>query len=117
MIFRIAWTDAHQNEQIFSLDSRKYPLNFAPYSSTPLYNETISFTMPKGKKLVEVPKNITLSCTAVKYSLTFKIVGDVVTATREVNYLKDEISPAEYPTVKDIISKIHEADNREVAYK
>jgi hypothetical protein len=49
--------------------------------------------------------------------LTFKIVGDVVNATREVNYLKDEISPAEYPTVKDIISKIHEADNREVAYK
>lgn len=116
-VFRIPWTDAHQNEQIFSLDSRKYPLNFSPYSSTPLYNETISFTMPKGKKLVEVPKNITLSCTAVKYSLTFKIVGDVVTATREVNYLKDEISPAEYPTVKDIISKIHEADNREVAYK
>ena len=116
-VFRIPWTDAHFNEQMFSLDKRKYPLDFEYYTSTPAFTETISIDLPAGKKLAETPKDVVITSPAISYSVKYQVKDNKLVAVREIKYLKDIIMPEEYEGVKDIIAKINQADSKDIAMK
>ena len=116
-VFRMPWTDYHFSEHLFSLDKRNYPMELGFYSNSPLLKETITVTLPAGKKLAEIPKDVTLNCAAFDYKLKYEVKGDKISATREMRFLKDIIMPEEYIAIKEVVAKINQADTKDIAWK
>ena len=116
-VFRIPWTNARVNEQFFSLEKRKYPMDFQLFTSSPIATETISIELPAGKKLVETPKNVTIKDSTLTYSITYSLKGNQLTAERKITFLKDMIMPNEYEAVRNEIAKINQADTKDIAFK
>jgi tetratricopeptide (TPR) repeat protein len=116
-IFKIPWSDAYNTTNFVSLDKRTQPFNIWNFSSTPLDLESITILFPKGKKLAEVPKNVTLTCGALDYKLTFTVKPDRLVAVREMKYNKEVLQASEYPAFKDFISKVSEADSKPIGFK
>ena len=116
-IVKLPWADAFTNLEFISLDKRNYAFNMWNFSTTPFDNEVLTITLPAGKKWVEVPKNISYSCSSLSFTMTYEIKGDKMIVTREVKYLKDQFPVSEYKEFKETMSKIAEADRKQYAYK
>ncbi|CAN5663265.1 DUF3857 domain-containing protein [soil metagenome] len=116
-IFKLPWNDSYNSLDFVSLEERKYPVSTWLFSSTSKDKETITLQIPAGKTLAEIPKNITLTHPAISYSLTFTLKPGVLKVTREVNYLKEQIALEEYPSFKEIIIKMNEADGKQYGIK
>ena len=119
-IFKLPWSDSYGSLDFVSLETRKYPFNIWSFSSTQRDKEVMTIILPTGKKLAEIPKNINITCSAMSYSLTFDInpaKPDRITATREVKYLTDQVSVADYAGFKEFIGKMGEADSKQLGYK
>jgi len=116
-IIKLPWGDAYSNLQFVSLEKRTYPFNLWSFSSTPYDKETITVSLPAGKKWVEIPKNISYSCSSISFTMNYEMKQDKLVVTREVKYLKDQIPVEEYKEFKEIMSKIAEADRKQMAYK
>lgn len=116
-IIKLPWVDAYTSLELVSLAERKLPLNLWKFSTTPDDVETMTIELPAGKKLVEVPKDLSFSCPALSYKLHFEMKNDRLLVTREVKYLKDEVSVQEYPAFKNVIIKMTEADKQQLAFK
>ena len=116
-IIKLPWVDTYNNLDFISLEKRNYPFNIWSLSSTPFDNEVITVTLPAGKKWVEIPKNVSLSCSAVSFTMNFELKGDKLIVTRDFKYLKDQISIDEYKSFKETMIKIAEADRKQFAYK
>ena len=116
-VFKLPWTESYPFSQIFSLEKRKYPMDLWLLAAVPYSKETITVSLPAGKKLVEDPQNVSISCGTIRYSVKYEVKGNKITATRELNFLKDVVSPGEYEETKAFISKIGQADTKEIAFK
>lgn len=116
-IFKLPWSDSYNSLEFVSLESRKYPLNMWSFSSTSKDKETMTIQIPVGKKLAEIPQNITLSHPAINYSLTYTVKPSSIVITREVKYLKEQVTTEEYESFKEIITKMNEADAKQYGLK
>ena len=116
-ILAFPWVDTYGSLSFISMEKRQFPINLWSFSSTPVDKETITFILPAGKKLLEAPKNISYSCPALSYSLHFEVKTDRIIATREVRYLKEEVSTTEYAAFKEMINKMVAADKKQIAFK
>jgi hypothetical protein len=116
-VIRLPWADQYTSLEVVSLANRKFPLSLWEFSTTPYDRELMSIQLPAGKKLVEVPKNISYQCSSLSYSLTYAVKGDQVIVTREVKYLKDYVPVEEYAQFKDVVIKMAEADKQQLAFK
>lgn len=116
-VFKIPWADAGSFQRLVSLDARQYPLDIWSLYATPLYKETIMVNIPQGKNLAEIPKNISLSCSAMQYDLKYEIKDHKLIATREVRYLKDKVTPEEYVAFKSFVAQMTDADAKQYAFK
>jgi tetratricopeptide (TPR) repeat protein len=116
-IFKLPWSDAYNSLDFVAEDKRFTPFTVWKFSNTKKDIETITVTLPAGKLLAEVPKDVSLKHPAILYRLTYKIKQGVLQATREVNYLKDYVSVEEYASFKELITQMNEADARQYGYK
>jgi tetratricopeptide (TPR) repeat protein len=116
-IVKLPWSDALASLEFVSLEKRTYPLNLWSYSTTPYDREVMTLNFPKGKKLVEKPKNVSYRCPSLAYSLVYEVKADRLVVTREVKYLKDQVPVAEYDSFKDVVNKFTEADKVQLAFK
>lgn len=116
-IIRLPWTDQYSSLDFISLEKRNHPIELWYFSSTPFDKEEMTVVLPKGKKLIEVPANVNISCPSLSYSLTYAMKGENLVVTREVKYLKEFVEPAEYSQFKETITKMAEADKKQLAYK
>ncbi|MEO7310796.1 MAG: DUF3857 domain-containing protein [Chitinophagaceae bacterium] len=119
-IFKLPWSDSYGSLDFVSLETRKYPFNLWSFSSTPRDKEEMTIVLPAGKKLAEVPKNVTLSCPSMSYALNFTIdptKPDRMVATREVKYLKEQVPVSEYAGFKEFIGKMGDADSKQLGFK
>jgi hypothetical protein len=116
-IFKLPWNDSYNSLDFVSLEERKFPINLWLFSSTAKDKETITIQLPPGKVLGEIPKNVTLTHPAMSYSLTYVIKPGSVRVTREVNYLKEQVSLNEYESFKELIVKMNEADGKQYGIK
>ena len=114
---RLPWFDSYSSLEIVSLAERKFPLNLWRFSSTPYDKEKIVIRLPEGKKLLEVPRNVSYQCPSLSYSLTYEVKDSEVIVTREVKYLKDQVPVDEYARFKEIVIKMAEADKQQLAFK
>lgn len=116
-IFTIPWSDKIAAMSFMSNEERKYPINFWDYIEFDKAKETITITFPGVTKLAEVPKNVTLSCSAAEYKVTYKVQGSTLIAVREMKTKKDVITPAEYEELRKFFEKVVEEDTRQLAFK
>ena len=116
-IFKLPWSDSYSTLDFISLENRKYPFILWRFSSTPYDKEIMTVILPAGKKLAEIPKNISFSCPAMSYSLSYQVKPDRVIVTREVKYLTEIIPTAEYGTFKEFITKMNESDTKQYGLK
>jgi tetratricopeptide (TPR) repeat protein len=116
-IFKLPWSDSYNSLEFVSLEKRKYPLNIWSFSSTSKDKESITIQLPAGKKLAEIPKNIVLTHPAISYSLSYTIKPSGITVLREVKYLKEQVTPDEYESFKEVITKMNEADAKQYGIK
>lgn len=116
-VFKLPWSDSYNSLDFISAEKRTFPFSFWKFSSTPYDKEVMTIVLPAGKKLAEVPANVTFSCPAMSYSLTFQVKPDRIVATREVKYLKDQMDPSEYAAFKEFITKMNAADGKQYAFK
>lgn len=116
-VIKIPWTESYAYLSLFSPETRKTPLDLWYLTATPVCKEIITVLIPSGNKLAELPKDISLSCSSFTYSVKFKINGNKLIASRELRYLKDRITPQEYPEAKKFITKMVQSDSKEIVFK
>ena len=116
-VFTLPWSDSYKSIDFISAEERTYPFTFWKFSSTPYDREVMTITVPTGKKLAEIPANISFACSVMSYDLSFQIKGEKIIAIREVKYLKEQLLPSEYAAFKEFITKMSAADAKQFAYK
>ncbi|HCL06616.1 MAG TPA: hypothetical protein DHW64_11945 [Chitinophagaceae bacterium] len=116
-ILKFPWVDAYSSAAVVAAEKRTFPLNLWSFSATPYDKEIITLTLPAGKKLMEIPKNLSYKCAAISYTLSFEVRGDKVIATREVKYLKEQVSVNEYAEFREVVNNMLEADKLQIAFK
>lgn len=116
-IFSIPWADKISGMSFMSNEERKYPINFWDYLEFDNAKETINITFPTGKKLAEMPKNISISCNAADYKVTYKQEGSKLVAVREMKVKSDVVTPEQYEELKKFFEKVVEEDTRQLAFK
>lgn len=116
-IFKLPWSDSYGSLDFVSLETRKYPFNLWSFNTTSRDKEVMTVILPAGKKMAELPKNISLSCPSMSYNLSFEIKPDRIIATREVKYLKEQVPVSEYAAFKEFVGKMGEADNKQLGFK
>jgi hypothetical protein len=118
MIFKLPWTDGIRSHSRVSLEKRKFNIEFWQYIYADSQYEQINLTIPKGKTLVEIPKNIKYECPAADFEIQFETSGkSVLTATRKFIKKKDTVTPEEYADFKQFITDVSAADNKQYAIK
>lgn len=116
-IFTIPWSFKAKAQDYNMKDGRLYPIDNA--SSFYLNNttEVLKITFPKDMALVEIPKNVSYSCNAADYSLSYKMVGDVLECTR-IYKIKQQVIPlVEVKDFYDFYRKVINTDSKQLAIK
>lgn len=116
-VISLPWSDALSNLEVIALEKRTYPFCVWKYSNTIVDKETLTIKLPATKKFVEIPKNITYKNDLLSYSMIYTLKNGALVINRELKFLKELVSPAEYQLFKDTISKIAEADTKQLAFR
>lgn len=116
-IVKLPWSEAYSSLDFLSLEKRTFPFNVYSFTSLEYAIEEMTIDVPKGKVLVEMPKAVVINNALLSYSLTFKMSGTKILATRTMKYNKEIVSPEEYAAFKDAFTKISEADAKQIAFK
>ncbi|MEQ1761701.1 MAG: DUF3857 domain-containing protein [Pyrinomonadaceae bacterium] len=76
--------------------------------------ETITYTLPTGFAVDEVPAAVLLETDFGKYSTTFDVTGDKLVVKRLLTMNRRTIAADKYAGVKDFFAKIHQAEQAPV---
>ncbi|WP_163223267.1 DUF3857 domain-containing protein [Bacteroides sp. 214] len=115
-IFKIHWADQFASLEEYSLDTRKYPIEFWMLAPEDKTEEKVTAILPEGRKFMEVPKDIHLECDNAVYDLTFdaQTSGQMV-ITRRFQRKSETITPQQYDAFKEFVHAVAEADNKSYA--
>ncbi|MBR9861349.1 DUF3857 domain-containing protein [bacterium] len=116
-IFVIPWADAISSAEFVSDEERSYPLELWKFMNYDRVYQQITIELPSGTRLAERPKNVTIDSKFATYKLTFKIVGNKITATRELTPKVQVVQPEDFEELRKFISEIIENDTQNIAYK
>ena len=116
-VYKMVWADAYGSLDFVSSDAREFPFNVWELNNSDWLEETMTVDFPPGKKLLEVPKNERLSCTAMEYELSYRTGPTSITAVRRIKVKADQVQPQDYPAFKAFMIKVAEADDRQIAFK
>jgi hypothetical protein len=116
-IFSIPWSDKITSMGDFSEEERNFPLNLWQVHNSDLVSETLVINLPAGKVLAEAPKNVSVSCFAADYKVTYKVNGGKIEAMREFKVKLDVITPDKYNEFKKFYEKVIAEDTRQLAFK
>lgn len=116
LIFELPWADKFDNPPFMATDERKYQIDLWEYLDVETYEEELTIDIPAGKKLTEVPKNITISCQNADYSLTYKKVGNQLIIKRKLVIKDDEVKPEHYVEFKKFIGDVVKADKKQIGF-
>ncbi len=116
-IFRLPWSEGIHSLDFLTLETRQYPFLIWAFSASELSREVMTIDIPKGKTLAEQPKNVTLSCSAADYSLTYTTTAGKVKAVRELKFKNPTVKPEEYEAFREFFNKVAEADSKQMGFK
>jgi hypothetical protein len=116
-ILSLPWVDREKSLDFIAAEKRMTPMNYWYHDGSEVNHEVITLILPSGKTLAEVPASQTLSCKAMNYKITYKTEPGKLIVTREVIYKQDVVSPEDYQQFKEFVTKVMEADSKQIAIK
>lgn len=116
-IFALPWSYKAKAQDYVINDKRTHPIDNAVTFYTDVNKETITLTLPKDRALVEVPTNVTYSCNAADYSLSFKMNGGKLIGTRTFRVKQQVIPLSDIAAFNDFYRKVIAADAKQLAVK
>lgn len=116
-IFALPWSYKAKAQDYVINDQRTHPIDNAVTFYTDVNKETITLTLPKDRALVEVPTNVTYSCNAADYSLSFKMNGGKLIGTRTFRVKQQVIPLSDIAAFNDFYRKVIAADAKQLAVK
>lgn len=116
-VFKMPWADAFSLQEVVALDKRNYAIDLSSVYITPEVEETITLNVPTGKKLAEMPTNVSISCPSISYNLKYAMKNNKLVATREIKYLQDKVLPEDYASFKIFVNKMTESDSKQYGIK
>ncbi len=117
-IMPIPWTDQATSEEFQGNDKREFTLEYY-IAALEGSSETITITLPTGKKVVDIPQNQEFSFEGITYSLSFKTDNGKLVTTRKFSapIEKATIASEKFPAFKEFYNKIVESDAVQIAIK
>jgi tetratricopeptide (TPR) repeat protein len=116
-IFRLPWSERVASLEFVANETREFPFLLWEMFEEEIMQETISLTLPAGKKLLEIPAPVNLSSDFADYKMTYEPKGDKLLIIRELKVKKDIIPVAQYAAFREFFNKIVEADTKQYAFK
>ena len=116
-IIKLPWSEAFSSLDFLTLEKRTFPFNVWSFSPIGYASEELTIEIPKGKLLMEIPKSVVINNDFVNYSLTYKMAGTKLLATRSLKYNKEIVTPEQYASFKETFTKISESDAKQIAFK
>lgn len=115
-IFKIKWADNISSLEEFSIEDRKCPFDFWMYMMEDSNAEEFIITLPEGKKMVEVPKDVHLECANASYDLKYDSqTPGILKVYRSMKRKSEIITVEQYEAFKDFIHNVSEYDNKQYA--
>ena len=117
-MFKIPFGDIVATIDNFSLDERKFPVEYWRYEDVDEYESTVNIQLPTGKQFVELPTDQTFKFKKNTYSIKYVKNGkDKLTVIRKASLCKDDVLPSEYPAMKEFLNSIIKIESKYIAYK
>lgn len=116
-IFSLPWSDKFTPSDIQIILPRVTGLDLSQMFAMDTETETITVTLPAGKKIVEGPVPVNLTNDILDYSIVSKSVGNKLILTRTLKLKKDFIPVDKSAEFNAIFKKMVEADNKEFAMR
>ncbi len=115
-IFELPWGDKFESPTFMATDDRVFPIELWIYLDVEKYNEVLYIEVPEGKRLADLPRNISLSCHNAEYSLTFKREGNRVVAERTLVIKVDRVMPEHYAEFKTFLGDVVRSDRQQIGF-
>jgi len=116
-IFSMPWSMRTSANQLQVLQPRNFGIDLTQMFLAENCTETVTLTLPEGKKLVEQLKPCTVSNEYVDFSITSKPLGNKIVITRKF-VLKNDFVPADKAEIfKQAFMKMVEGDQQQLALK
>jgi tetratricopeptide (TPR) repeat protein len=116
-VFKLPWTESYITHDFVTLDKRNYPLELWYMAEVLSQSEVITVVLPAGKKIAEMPKNVSISCPEMSYKITYEVKPGKLVAKRELKFLKDTIAPESYAGFKEFVTKTNEATGIQIVLR
>lgn len=116
-IFRLPWAEKIASLEFVSSETRNFPFLFWTMFEAEIMQETITLTLPAGKKLLEIPETVNLTSDFADFKMIYTIKGDKILIYRELIPKKDIIEPKQYTEFRNFFNKVAEADTKQYAFK
>lgn len=116
-IFALPWSNKAKAQDYVFTENRTYPIDNAANFYSDGSKETLTLTLPKDRALVEIPTNVSYTCSSADYSLTFKMVAGKLVGTRTYKLKQQVIPLADIPAFMEFYRKVIAADAKQLAVK
>ncbi|MDB5133624.1 MAG: hypothetical protein JWP37_227 [Mucilaginibacter sp.] len=116
-IFSFPWSDKFTPSDFQIIPPRLTGIDLSQVFYMDSETETITLTLPVGKKIVEGPVAVNLTSDVMDYSIVPKTVGNKLILTRTFKLKKDFVPVEKSAEFNTFFKKMVEADNKEFAMK
>ena len=114
LIFKIPWNDALEQNPAFSYEKRNYPFFYSGYDEE---LESINIKLIEGFEPVEIPENVSLSCSVADFYINYEYNNGIVTAERFFKRKKTTVEPDEYAAFREFYNKVMEKEASQILLK
>jgi hypothetical protein len=106
------------NSNLFTVDKRKYPIEYWRYENAEQYKTTIAINLPSDISFKEVPSNATFNFNQMVYHLSYQKLSPhkLLIKRSFVTQPWDNIPAADYNGLKDFFHKIINAESRYISF-
>jgi hypothetical protein len=116
-IFSMPWSDKFTPSDFQIILPRVTGIDISQMFYMDNETETITLTLPAGKKMVEGPKPVTINSDIIDYSMIPRVSGNKLIMTRTFKLKKDFVPVEKAAEFDALFKKMVDADNKEFAMK
>ncbi|MBS1526292.1 MAG: DUF3857 domain-containing protein, partial [Bacteroidetes bacterium] len=116
-IFSLPWSDKFTPSDFQIILPRTTGIDVSQMFYMDKQTETITLTLPAGRKMIEAPQPVTLSDDILDFSIVPKMMGSKLVLTRTFKLKKDFVPASKAAEFDALFKKMVEADNKEFAMK
>ncbi len=116
--FKVPFFHTFVKADAFPEDERKFAIAYWDYEETDQYDETVTVSVPEGRRISDIPKDVNLSFNGTVYSLRYVRDGDTrLNIIRTIKVNRDNIPAEKYDEFKKFVQAIVTAENKYVAFR